>query len=96
MNTLSLIVLNDRRVQTDMTYDGVSVMEIHNLGQCDEDVLVKIARNEYYRDFKGDWELTLPQDSQTFTAPSITDVIAKALAYINARDNPYIYVVSPF
>ena len=97
MNTLSLIVLSDRRVQTDMTTsDGVSTMEIHNAGQDDEAVLVKMSRNKFYRDFKGEWVLTLPQDSQKFEGKEFTDVTSKALAFINERDNPNIYVVNYF
>jgi len=96
-NSLELIVMDDRRIQTTMfTTDGVTTMEIHLAGQDDEDVLVKMSRNKFYRDFKGEWELSLPQDSRTFEGKEFTDVTSKALAFINERDNPNVYMINFF
>lgn len=97
MNTISLIALSDKRIQTDITIiGGSSVMEIHGPTENDEKVLIKLSRNKYYRKFPGEWELHLPQDSQKFAGKEFTDVTSKALAFINERDNPNIYVVNYF
>lgn len=96
-NTLSLIVRDDKRIVTEMTTsDGVTTMEVHSKGENDEEVLVKMSKNKFHRTFKGDWELELPQDSQKFEGKEFTDVTSKALAFINERDNPNIYVVNYF
>lgn len=96
-NTLELIVMDDGRIKTTMTTtDGVTTMEIHRDGEDDENVLVKLSKNKFYRGFKGEWEITLPQDSRTFEGKEFTDATAKTLAFINERDTPNIYVINFF
>lgn len=96
-NTMELLVMPDKRIRTTMTTsDGVTTMEMHRPDECEEDVLVKMSRNKFYRRFKGDWELSLAVDSRVFNGKEFTDVTSRALAYINERDNPDIYVVSYF
>jgi hypothetical protein len=94
---MELIVLADRCVKITMTTtDGVTTMEIHRAGLDDEDVLINMSRNKFYRGFKGEWELSLPQDSRTFSGKEFTDVTSKALAFINERDNPNTYMINFF
>jgi hypothetical protein len=97
INTFTLIVTDKKQVKTDIvTTDGISTMELHRIGLSEEDVLVKMSRENYYAKYAGEWELSMPQDAQTFTAPEFTKVTAKAIVYINERDNPDVYMINYF
>lgn len=89
--------MDDGRIKTTMTTtDGVTTMEIHRDGQKDDDVLLKMGKNKFYRGFKGVWEVSLPQDSRTFDGNDFIDATTKALVFINERDTPNIYVINFF
>jgi len=96
-NVLELSVMPDTRVKTTITTtDSVTTMEIHKSSEKDQDVLLKMGRNKFYRSFKGSWVVSLPQDFKTFEGQEFTDATAKALTFINERDNPDIYIINFF
>lgn len=96
-NSLTLTILANKSVQTDFVLAGNgSIMEIHDSRFDDETVLMNIVKNQYYRSMKGDWEIVLPADNQRFEGKDLPIVVQKALAFINERDNPNIYVVNYF
>jgi hypothetical protein len=87
-NTLSVTVLSDNRIRTDITtLDGVSVMEIHRSGLSDAKVLTAMADRKYFQHFKGEWLLTFPAEQVVLSDAKFEKVIDLAQIHIFTRDN---------
>jgi hypothetical protein len=91
-NTLSVITLPDKRIQTEIaTLDGVTVMEIHRAGLSDAKVLTAMEERKYFQHFKGEWVLSFPEEQVVISNPKFEKVIDLAQIHIFTRDNTIDY-----
>jgi hypothetical protein len=91
-NRLSVKTLPDKRVQTDIQLiDGSTAMEIHIQGLYESKVLKKLLDKKFYQHFKGDWEISFPDDQWVATHSTFEKAIDAGDTHIFNRDNTISY-----
>ena len=88
-NTLEILTTANGNVKTTIvTSDSVIVTELHDIELADRTVILRLQKNKYYMDFKGDWVVTMPQEHKVFAHQNFKAVLDLVLHYIYIRDNP--------
>lgn len=88
-NTLSVTIVNGC-VRTDfVTVDGITSMEIHRADLSESKVLDKLLGKKFYQRFKGEWDISFPDDSWSASKKTFEDAIGAADIHIFNRDNSY-------